>query len=106
MVFLFICIPILIENYVTNSGDPDQMPHHTVSNLCLHYLSMSHKHDDRLIRVKMHTWKNPYGRGTECILLTPQINVERSPKNSQLRENSKRHIGEKFYDHYTLVNIF
>ena len=78
MVFFFICIQILIENYVTNSGDPDQMPHHAVSYLGLRYSSMSHKQDDKLIRtVKMHAWKKPYGRGTECILLTPQINVKR-----------------------------
>ena len=31
-----------------NSGDPDQMPHSTASDLGLHYLPMSHKKGDRL----------------------------------------------------------
>ena len=36
-----------------NSGDPDQMPYSVASDLCLHYLSLSHKKDARHIWLKM-----------------------------------------------------
>ena len=36
----------------TNSGDSDQTLHYAVSDPDLHYLSMSHKKDARLICVK------------------------------------------------------
>ena len=48
-VVFFIFIKISIENSVTNSGDPDQMPHSAASDQGMHCLPMSHKKDDRLI---------------------------------------------------------
>ena len=48
----FIFIQFLIEYSVSNSGDPDQMPHSAVSDLGIHCLSMSHKMDARLIWVQ------------------------------------------------------
>ena len=52
MVF-FTYIEILIEHTVSNSEDPDQIPHSAASDLGLHYLPMSHKKDARLIWVKI-----------------------------------------------------
>ena len=51
MVF-FIFIQVLIENYASKSGDPDQTPHSVASDLGLCYLPMSHIKDARHIWVK------------------------------------------------------
>ena len=51
MVF-FIFIQVLIENYASKSGGPDQTPHSVASDLGLCYLPMSHIKDARHIWVK------------------------------------------------------
>ena len=48
MVF-YIFIQILIDPYVSKSGDPDQTPRSVACDLGLHGLPMSHKKDARLI---------------------------------------------------------
>ena len=44
---------VLIVNYASKHGRPDQAPHSVASDLGLHYVPKSHKKDARHIWVKM-----------------------------------------------------
>ena len=46
----FVLFVFFSNSLSVNSEDPNQTPHYVASNLGLHYLSLSHKNDEKLIR--------------------------------------------------------
>ena len=60
LVVYFIFIQVLIEQSLSKQWIPNQMLRTAASGLGLHYLSMSHKKDARLIWVKKEKEKNKH----------------------------------------------
>ena len=80
LVVYFIFIQVLIEHSSSEQWRPDQMPH---SGLGLHYLSMSHKKDARLI------WVNIRKRKTDSKQQTANNN-QKPTQNSKTKPNQNK----------------